>query len=285
MLGSQQEPSAGSVTTKYCPFSRDMCQRYWPVNTIVQPPNPLAPILQALIVAAESMLEEHVHSVAVSAYDLLTIDHDLAQRDVQSALGSVQVNTWQRIEHVVRQLVPALGIQGHCSGPYTLPEDLTYHADPEQLILSVEYTRLSLTAGLWEEECGDLSQRSGVHANEFGHEARKACRRTSSSASCDEAFKAALRDVVRSQRTMDSSDQKIGAVLMMGEQANDNGMMTLLRQVLKEQFSNGDSADLSLVQELAVDPAYVGSRVLALAEWEAKSILREKRQYSATKDL
>ncbi|KAK4983210.1 hypothetical protein LTR50_007356 [Elasticomyces elasticus] len=285
MLGSQEEPSAVLVSTKYCPSSRHICQRYWPITTVVQPPNPLAPILQALVAAAESTLEKRIRSVAVSAYDLFTIDHDLVQRDVQSALNGVQVYSWHRIDHVVRQLVPALGIQGRCSDPYTLPDDPSYHADPEQLILTVEYTRQSLTAALWEEECSVLSQRGGVHTNELGHDALEACRRTNDSASCDEAFKSTLRDVLRSQESMSSTDQTIGAVLIMGEQANDDGMMTLLRQVLEEQCSNGESADLSLVRELAVDPAYVGSRVSALAEWEAKAIVRDEHQYPAAKDL
>jgi hypothetical protein len=137
MLGLRNETDR-VITAKYCPFSQLICQ-YWPFKSI-QPKSPLAPILKALVTAVESTLGTSVKSVAVSAYDIGTIDHELAKKDVHTALSDLRVESYNRLDHVVRQLAPVLGIQGNCSEPYTLPDDPRYHHDPEQIILTVEYT-------------------------------------------------------------------------------------------------------------------------------------------------
>lgn len=290
MLGSQAKEPSVLISAKYCPLSRHLCQRYWPIKTVAQRRTPLAPMLQALVAAAESTLEEPIHSALVTAYDLEIIDHDLAQRDVQAALSNVHVNSQNRLDHVVRQMVPALGIRGRCSdhsNPYLLPDDPSYFADPVQLILTVEYIRHSLTAALWEEDCGILSQQPGrVHSTKLGHDAMNTCRRGKASASCGKAFNSVLRGLVSSQESIHITNQTIGAVLVMGELAKDDAMLTLLRQVLQEQFSNGESADLSLVvRELAVDPTYAGSRASAWADWVGKAHGRDEHQYTAVRDL
>lgn len=120
MLGLREEPTK-IVSAEYCPFSQRICQ-YWPFKSI-QSQNALAPVLKALVAVAESTLGTTIDSAAVSAYDIGTLDHTLAKDDVHTALGELGVDSYDRLDHVVRQLAPVLGIRGNCSEPYTLPDD------------------------------------------------------------------------------------------------------------------------------------------------------------------
>jgi hypothetical protein len=265
MLGLREDPTE-VVSPRFCPFSQQICQ-YWPLKS-VKTQNPLAPILKALIATAESTLETTINSAAVSAYDLGAIDYESAKIDVQTALSEVNVVGYNRLDHVARQIAPALGIRGNCSDPYILPEDPPYHHDPEQVFFTVEYTRDSLTAGLWREECGAMEMTKRLNSIGLGHDAMQTCRRTATDKkTCDETFKSALR-TVSSDSSRDEGEE-IGPVLVFGESADDDDMLVMLRGVLGEQFPNGDSMDLSRVRDFSPDPAFAGSRSMAKAVWAA----------------
>ncbi|KAF2754862.1 hypothetical protein EJ05DRAFT_513779 [Pseudovirgaria hyperparasitica] len=282
MLGQNEEPTGDIISSKYCLFSQQICQKYWPLKRVTKPQSALAPIIQALVAAAGSTLDSSINSIAVSASDLKTINHEVALRDVQAALSKVRVFNWKRLDHVAHQLVPALDLQGRCSDPYILPEDPRYHADPAQVILTLDYTRQSLAAAFWDEECGVLSQRSALHTPELGHDGLESCRRNEKDVKvCNEGFKTALLQMLGKP---DSNDT-IGAVLVIGEYANDDGMLALLRSTLKERFSNGGSIDLALIRELATEAAYAGSRASAWAEWGAKSATRGEEEHVAAREL
>lgn len=266
MLGLREEPTK-IISPEYCPFSDRICQ-HWPFKNI-QPQNPLAPILKALVSAAENTLETSVKSVAVSACDIGTIDHKLANDDVHTALKDLGVNSYNRLDHVVRQLAPVLGIQGNCSEPYTLPDDPSYHHDPEQIFFALDYTNDSLTVGLWKEECGVIAMTNRLNSVELGHNAMQTCRETpENKATCEEGFRSALRGVGADLNR--GKSEKIGAVLAFGESADDEAMLKTLRQVLGKQFSNGDSVDLSRVRGFSPDPAFAGSRAMAKIDGAAR---------------
>jgi hypothetical protein len=266
MLGLREEPSK-FVSPRYCPFSQQICQ-YWPFFKSVQTQNPLAHILKALVATAESTLETTINSAAVSAYDLGAIDYESAKIDVQTALSEVNVDGYNRLDHVARQLAPALGIGGNCSDPYILPEDPLYRQDPEQILFTIEYTQDSLTAGLWREECGVMEMTNRLNSIELGHDVMQTCRRTATDkTTCDDAFKSALRSV--SKHSSRDEHEEIGPVLIFGESADDDAMLTTLREILGEQFPNGDSVDLSHVRDFSPDPTFAGSRSMAKAVWEA----------------
>jgi hypothetical protein len=255
------------VAAKYCPFPRQVCL-HWPFKSI-QIQSPLAPILEALVAAAEATLEMSIHHVAVSAYDVGSIDHQLAKDDVHAALSPLGVDYQYRLGHVAQQLAPALGIQGNCSGPYTLPEDPAYHEDPEKLVFAIEYTRDSMTAGLWREECGVMDMTHRWNSAQLGHNSMQTCRETAENATaCEKGFKSALRSVTEDSRR--GKHGEIDAVLIFGERADDDAMLLALRQVLQEQFSNGDSVDMSRVRDFSPDPAFAGSRSMAGAVWASQ---------------
>ena len=273
MLGLQEEPTK-IVSAKWCPFSQRLCQR-WPFQG-VQPQNPLAPILKALVVAAESALATTITSAAVSVYDIGTIEYKSAKDNVHTALKDLGVNSHNRLDHVFRQLAPVLGLQGNCSEPYTLPDDPAYHHDPEQLFFAFEYTRASLTAGLWREECGVLEMTSRLNSVQFGHNAMQSCRDAEESRwTCDEDLKSALRSVSTTDSSRGERERELGAVLLFGESALDEATLVALRQVLEEQFSNGDAVEWSRVQGFSRDLAFAGSRAMARADWEARGFGHE----------
>jgi hypothetical protein len=265
MLGLQEEPSK-TFSPRYCPFSHQICQ-YWPLRS-VQTHNPLASILKALIATAESTLDTTINSVAASAYDLGTINYESAKIDVQTALNELNIDSYDRLDHVARQLAPALGIQGNCSDPYILPEDPAYYHDPEQILFTVEYSQDSLTAGLWREECGVMEMTNRLNSIELGHNAMQTCKRTApDKTTCDETFKSALRTV--GEDSSRDEGEEIGPVLIFGESADDDAMLNMLREVLGEQFLNGETVDLSRVRDFSLDPAFAGSRSMAAAVWAA----------------
>ena len=266
MLGLRGEP-VNDISAPYCPFSKRICQ-YWPF-TRVQPLNPLAPILKALVASADSALETTVKSVAVSAYDIGTIDHGSARNDVNAALEGLGVYSYGRLDHVARQLAPALGIRGNCSEPHIPPNEPAYHEDPAQIHLTVEYTRDAMTVGLWTEDCGVMEMTKRWNSAQLGDNAMQTCRKTAQNeTTCEKSFISALRSV--SQDSSRDKSEEIDSVLVFGECADDEAMLDAVRQVLKEQFPNGDSVDSSRVRNFSPDPVFAGSRAMALAVWAAQ---------------
>ena len=117
-----------------------------------------------------------------------------------------------------------------------------------------------------------------LNSAELGFEGMRNCNGRENAGdvrTCDEALKAALRGV-----SVDSSrDEKegVGAVLVFGESADDEALLIALREVLGEQFPNGDSVDLSRVRAFSPDPAFAGSRAMAKTVWEAHGSEQEGR--------
>jgi hypothetical protein len=72
MLDELQPPSLIQTTIViYCPLPHQLCQ-YWPIQRelSMRPPNSLAPVLKALVSAAEAALKTEVRSAMVSAHGL-----------------------------------------------------------------------------------------------------------------------------------------------------------------------------------------------------------------------
>lgn len=96
-----------------------------------RPLNPLAPMLKALVRAAETALETDIRSAMVSAHSLheLGIGYLL----MQSAFAEMDTDKWYRVELVVAQLMAALSLEGPCDDPDDPDEDFS----PPQHILAV----------------------------------------------------------------------------------------------------------------------------------------------------
>jgi hypothetical protein len=288
MLGKSQQQDL--IQYPYCPLSKQLCQRFWPFTTIT---NPLAPILHVLVAAAGSLLERTVESAVVS-FDAIPYDRwDRAKEDIRSAMDSIHAHTWEPPYRIFPELNWALGMGGRCSA-YLTPEEPGYVEDPPKFMLGVEYTRRSLVSSLWEEECGLVWPISepGIYSRGLGFDAREACLNESPSnnsdvqAHCDDLLKSELRELLRNSSyvTKYKKISAVDAVLVTGERADDEGIKTLLSQVLDELFTDGGSLDLSLARKFSPDPTFAGSRAAAFAE-RAEKIMKRRRANGDPRDL
>jgi hypothetical protein len=304
LCGPQQRDP---VQYPYCPFSRPTCQQYWPFTTVTQPANPLAPILHALVAAAGSVLERPVESVLVSIHAVPPNRWYETRVNVQSALDSIQVYSWEHLARTMPAQMWPLGLRGICT-KYIWREAPEYRRDPAKLVLNVEYMRQSLVASLWEEECGDVQQfRADYyrrrHDDDYyprgpGYDAREVCLNGNASDPdaqfrCDEDFKSELRKLLRSSiqgpRIMktpaaDSQNRTIDAVILTGERAGDKSITTALREILPEFYTNGATVDLSLARTFSPDLTFVGSRTAAWEERREK-IMRRRQAIGDPRDL
>jgi hypothetical protein len=113
-----------------------------------------------------------------------------------------------------------------------------------------------------------MEMTSRLNSIELGDDAMQSCKWTATDeTACDETFKSALRSA--SKDSSRDECEEIGPVLIFGESAGDDAMLAILREILGEQFPNGDSVDLSRVRDFSLDPAFAGSRSMAKAVWEA----------------
>lgn len=239
-------------------------------------------MLKALVASAEAALETKIHSIAVAAYDFATID----TTNALSTLHDMGIHD-SNIRHVGRFIPHALGIQGICvEGGYELI----------QHFLSVEYTRASMTAFLWEESCGDISALSRVSSARLGHDAMQACRSTSQNATgCHNELKAAFRQLCKDTSELTACDEDMNtegqwvldAVLVFGEQARDESLINVLREALGEWFYyyvDDEPDGLSRIEDLSPDPAFAGSRAMAIAEWRGKEYRRDQTEQGLPHD-
>lgn len=271
MLSSKE--AQVTYVAKYCPFSSVVCH-YWPFK---EARNPVEPMLKVLVAAAEVALDRDVRSVLVNANDVHEPGHGMLREDVLSSLSNMGVNGYNRIGLDVPNIAWALGLEGECDVPLgALPSDPEYREDPAQLIMGVEFSRAAMTTALYSEECGVFDMIGSVHSTKLGQDAMQACRNSSgSSRSFDDPFMEALRSV--SKKSKLNENRTMGSVLVFGEQANNEAMLSMLSQVLQEQYSNGDSVDLTKVKSLSPGPTFAGSRAAAWLEWEAKERIAEAK--------
>ena len=227
-------------------------------------------MLKALLTAAEAALETRLRSAMVSAHDLE--DLQTASAHVQIALDGMGVASWSGPQLVVRHLMSALRLEGSCNGPDNHENDVSR----PQHILAVEYTRKSMSAVMWGEECGDYWRPSRVSSSDHGHDAIAACRSNNNEDSdhCNVDLRAALRSLIRAA-TNQAKSPALGTVLVFGDKADDENLISVLRQVLRENFANGAYITPVRLQNFSPDLAFAGSRAMAMFEMQQKEIQRQ----------
>lgn len=273
MLDPEQRfTKATTRTVRYCPLPKQLCQ-HWPFRSVdIQDRNTLAPMLKALFNAADATLETNVRSAVVAAYAMG--DRDSGQEYLDSASSELGVNTYGRLFPAVEQLVPALNLEGECQNPDLYPGDPEYRVE-EKLFLTIEYTRSSMTAAILFQECDYFEILPRVRAKDVGYDAMEACRNAAGdNESCDTMLQNALRKMVRDSSTS-GRKQQLGAVLVFGDKALDSNFATALRKALDDNFSNGASITPASMHDFSPDPAFAGSRAMAMFELQNKKWRRE----------
>ncbi|KAI9754938.1 MAG: hypothetical protein M4579_004474 [Chaenotheca gracillima] len=142
--------------------------------------------------------------------------------------------------------------------------------DPEQLILTVDYTRAGLTALLIVEDCGIIEYRRVLHNTSLGTDR------------LDRKSGAGRGDLVRALGELTNLPlghgngaglKQISELFLMGESALDQQLNDALKEVLREQFD-------SLVKTASDrgtgfdDPVFIASRAVALDCFERLQQLR-----------
>lgn len=264
-----------------CPLPDHICQ-YWPMRSMVAQ-NPLDFMLEALVAAVEAALETRVESVSVAAHDLANVD----ARDVALALSRIGVESSHSPMMTREVIARTLGSKNTWLPPH--PYILLQH------FISVEYTRTSLTVFLLEESGGNVTVLGKVSSGKLGYDDMQACQATelsnTTSTICYAAQKAALRQMCKDTNQFNALDPDFGvegqldlsAIFLFGENACDQDLDTVLRDVLEVVWADGERDDLArVIEDLSPEPAFAGSRAMALADLKEKRLRQgqAKREYA-----
>jgi hypothetical protein len=165
----------------------------------------------------------------------------------------------------------ALQLEGPCNDPDDPENDISR----PQHILAIEYTRQSMAAVMWGEECGDYWRLSRVSSGEYGHNAVTACRNDNGGVKqCNAKLQAAFRKLVRTA-TNRAKSPALSVMLVFGENADDENFAAVLGKALDDNFSNGASISPASMQDFSSDLAFAGSRAMAMFELRHKEWQRE----------
>jgi hypothetical protein len=243
--------------------------------------NPLAPILRALLSAAEATLETEVLSTMVATHAIDSVD--AVRTHMHSAFNEMDATSYGRHLRVVDNLVPALRLEG-------VWNDTLYPSDPkryvvDQVFLGIEYTRDSLNAAMFYQECGDYEMLSRASSSKVGCDAISACRSTAdNSTACNDALETAQRRVIRDAGSYNTRKKpELDEIFVFGEKAEDEKMLGVLDQVLRDWTTNGAEVNMSRLRGFSPDPAFAGARAIAFVELEHKEYQREHAEEERTR--
>jgi hypothetical protein len=145
----------------------------------------------------------------------------------------------------------------------TLAED--HEDEPEQLILTVEYTRAALTALLVVEECGVFEHRRVLHDNGIGadHLSHDADRIRSD-------LVHALRNVTKLPLQDGNGEglAQISNLVLLGESAGDSQLHDALKEAPGEKMSGLSIMTVSDGITGIIDPTVAASRGVAQDCWD-----------------
>lgn len=271
MLDPRPAPHTRSIPV-YCPLPGAYCA-YWPLQRI-QTTNPLAPLHKALLAAAEATLETDIRSTVIAAHGMQSPDdaNDLAR----AAFADMGLELRRHIAFPMKHFVPLLQLEGICNDQccaYRPGGPEIYVEDP--LILGIEYTRGNMAASFGFEQCGMYVYTSRASSSETGHDAMQTYMNTAANVtSFAIRFENVLQGLIAESRS--GKESALDAVVLFGEQANDEQFGIWLRKSLRNLFANGKSVQLYRGEHVSPDPAYLASRVMAMAVFESKEYRESK---------
>ena len=150
--------------------------------------------------------------------------------------------------------------------------------DPEQLILTIDYSHAALTALLVAEECGIFEDRRVLHDTRLGTDGLSRGSDSSESDSSRSGLVRALRELT-SLPLEDGNGaglMRISELVLLGESASDRRLHDVLREVLAEQSgrfvttANDERARI-------IDPLFAASRGVAYDCW-SRMVFQEHNQ-------
>lgn len=221
----------------------------------------LTGMLSALKTASESYLEASLSTVAVITPFRVSDVYLDALHSACSSLFLKRAMSTPPEAGVFAAL--ARGIGGQCD------EDHGKY-DPEQFVLTIDYSRAALTAIIFKEECNIFESWRAVHNMSLGTDnLSKVYDMPGSKSSREE-----LADTFRELTSLPSSGGGDGASLkhirhlaLVGESANDKRLHDALKEVLLEQYHELCAASNDKCHSSVSNPLFAASRGAALYRW------------------
>ena len=229
---------------------------------------PLPSMLRALKVATESYLGSPLSDTEVVVPFPVT---NPFLDTLRSACSSLSLNMPMSAQPPAGIMAArARGIGGQCNAVGDVdPSESNQQDDPEQLMLTVDYSRAAMTALLVFEECSVFEFRRVLHDTRLGADGLSGANDLNTPR---DSLAAALRNVI-SLPLEDGNGAgltQISELVLLGELAEDPLLHDALTEVLSE-CSHDLSASAWKRSMGSLDPLFAASRGLALDCWDRLS--------------
>nr|POE49219.1 hypothetical protein CFP56_32369 [Quercus suber] len=214
----------------------------------------LSPILRALRTATESYIGHRITD-AVIVFPARTSSSLYSA--VSSATCALALNMPIHLRSSAGQVA---AVANRING-----QDSDLICDPEQLVLTVDYSRAALTMMLFIEECGLFDDLRGMHNTSLGLDSWSAAHR--------ELLRSELRQIMRVP--VDGHDgalDHINSLVLLGEHGNDKELQSVLKQILQETNNPAVVDIMSSVDSGRIDPLFaaaVGAATTSLEHLES----------------
>jgi hypothetical protein len=207
-------------------------------------------MLKALKVASESYLERPISAAEVVIPFRITASfHDA----LLSACFSVPL----KLPMSTQPPAGILAARAYGIGIKTCQD--TSQDDPDQIILTIDYSRSSLTALVVHEVCSIFETRRELHDTRFGLDGLHGSEANRGDL---ERALSELIDLPLADEGLADDMNSISHVVLLGESANDPQLHNVLKKVLGKEYSRM-VADASQSRSHLINPVFAASRGVA----------------------
>ena len=246
---------------------------------------PLPSMLKALKVATESYLEGPLSDAEVVVPFPVTNSFLETLRSACSSLSLSMPMSAQPPAGILAARANAIG--GHCTNGVETVDfpNSEQQQEPEQLILTIDYSRAAMTALLVVEECSIFEYRHVLHDTRLGSNElltrEKNDARDRSSPTRRDLLARALRNVTSLLPLEDGNGaglSRISDLVLLGESAGDRLLRDALTEALSElSYDFPVAAALGKPAVGSFDPLFAASRGVALDCWDRLNYDRSER--------
>ena len=230
--------------------------------------NPDATAIEAMLLALKVATESYLEGpIAVAD---LAVPFSLTQSGEQLLKSASSIAGFKRVlgTPIAGQAAARANGIGACH--YYHEKDHCDGEDAPQLLLTVDYSRATLTAMLWLEDTGVYEERRIRHNVDLGGDALYSCQHSRSEEPCYERLAEALRQLVKMPLEDTGSDVPgmVEGLVLLGVGATDGHLKVALQQVQQEQAVLMSIAN-PIWDEIGIcNPVFAAARGIAGASWQ-----------------
>ncbi len=227
----------------------------------------LSRMLEALKTATESYLETSLSTAEVVMPFPVSNSY---LHDLRSACSYLSLHMPLSAQPPAGILAArAHGIGGNCPSDTASKVSREQWDDPEQLILTIDYSRAALTALLVAEECSTFEYRRVLHDTRLGTDGLFRGSDSSGPDSSRDDLARALRKLTSLPLEDGNGEglKQISELVLLGESASDRRLHDVLMEVLAEQSGSLVTAAYD-ERPRVIDPLFAASRGVAYDCWD-----------------